>query len=260
MFDVFHQSGDGCPVCNFLLMATPNLKKNVKCFACERPFEAESESPKAPQTLMKTQKLVSNLKNENAEKRFDPFIKTNVLQTRSIEIKIAEDEPSEEKRPRLKVKDDENANESYFCGRCKKLYGSIAHEEWVMCDVCTEWFCAGCVPPGSYDIYHAWKCPTCKGEEFVVPSPRSAVKKKIKKQFGEILLCPHPWCTYFIQIEKVTMSEKKARNMILRHQTACAEHFKNKQRFKIGPKGNKYVTVRNHGLGFGVIKTETPDE
>ena len=67
-----------------------------------------------------------------------------MLQKRSIEIKIAESEPSKEKRPRLKVKDDENANErfrkkkvrqvfkicvfSYFCGRCKKLYGSIAHE------------------------------------------------------------------------------------------------------------------------------------
>ena len=44
-----------------------------------------------------------------------------MLQTRSIEIKIAEDEPSEEKRPRLKVKDDENANERFRKNKIREV-------------------------------------------------------------------------------------------------------------------------------------------
>ena len=39
--------------------------------------------------------------------------------------------------------------------------------EWVQCDICYLWFCARCAPPGTYDIYQAWKCPPCMGEQFI---------------------------------------------------------------------------------------------
>lgn len=71
-------------------------------------------------------------------------------------------EKAAETRAKTKKPTTTTAEQVYYCGTCKKEYSDQAASElWIGCDMCDNWYCAGCEglqSPPQIDIYLCKQC------------------------------------------------------------------------------------------------------